>query len=124
MNMLEGWLGEKDGQPVIDLRFDIYELPEKASELMKRTAVSEVILGIRPENIVVTKESKRNALEATVVHVELTGKESNVHLEAGKFPLIAIRTSTQDLRAGDTVWLSFDEEKIHVFDRKSGNALL
>ena len=124
MNMLEGRLEKKDGQPVIDLRFGTYELPKKAGELMRKTAAPEVILGIRPEDVVVTKESKRNALEATVVYVELTGKESNVHLEAGEFPLIAIRTSTQDLRAGDTVWFSFDEEKIHVFDRKSGNALL
>jgi len=124
MNMLEGKLEAKDGQPVVDLGFCLYELPKKARELTKKTAASEVILGVRPENVVVTKESKRNALEATVVYVELTGKESNVHLEAGEFLLIAIRTSTQDLSAGDTVWLSFDEKKVHVFDRKSGKALL
>lgn len=124
MNMLEGRLEEKDGEPVIDLRFCIYELPKKARELMKETTSAEVILGIRPENIVIAKESERNSLEATVVHIELTGKESNVHLEVGKSPLIAIRTSTQDLKAGDKVWLSFDEEKIHVFDQESGEALL
>jgi multiple sugar transport system ATP-binding protein len=124
MNMLEGRLEKKDGVPVIDLRFCVYELPRQARELMKGTTASEVILGVRPENVVITKENRRNALEATVVYIELTGKESNVHLEAGDFPLIAIRTSTQDLRAGDTVWLSFDEEKIHVFDQESGEALL
>jgi multiple sugar transport system ATP-binding protein len=124
MNMLEGRLEERNGETVIGLRFCIYELPKKARELMKKTTSSEVILGIRPENIVITKESKRNSLEATVVHMELTGKESNVHLEAGKSPLIAIRNSTQDLRTGDKVWLSFDEEKIHVFDQESGEALL
>jgi len=124
MNMLDGRLEKKDGVPVIDLGLGIYELPRKARGPMQETTVSEITLGIRPENVVVTKEGKRNALEATVIHVELTGKESNVHLEAGEFPLIAIRTSTQDLRAGDTVWLSFDDEKIHVFDRKSGKALL
>ena len=124
MNMLEGRLEKKDGQLVIDLRFGTYELPKKAGELMRKTAVSDVILGIRPENVVIAKESKRNTLEATVVHIELTGKESNVHLEAGEFPLIAIRTSTQDLAAGDRVWLSFDGQKIHVFDRESEEALL
>ena len=140
MNMLKGRLEEKNGDLVIDLKFCIYELPKKARELMKKTASSEVILGIRPENIVITKESKGcrpephpehsrravegNSLEATVVHIELTGKESNVHLEAGGSPLIAIRSSTQDLKAGDKVWLSLDEEKIHVFDQKSGEALL
>lgn len=124
MNMLEGRLAEKNGDLVIDLKFGIYELPKKARGLMKKTTSSEVILGIRPENVVITKESKRCRPEATVVYIEPLGKESNVHLEAGGNPLIAIRSSTQDLRAGDKVWLSFDEEKIHVFDQKSGEALL
>jgi multiple sugar transport system ATP-binding protein len=132
MNMLEGRLKEKNGALVIDLDFCIYELSENARELMKKTTLSEIILGIRPENIVITKESKGrrpepvegNSFEATVVHIELTGKESNVHLEARGSPLIAIRSSTQDLRAGDKVWLSFDEKKIHVFEQKSGKALL
>jgi multiple sugar transport system ATP-binding protein len=124
MNMLEGRLEERNGEPVVDLGFCIYELPKKAGELMEKTASSGVILGVRPENIVIAKEIKRNSLEATVVHIELTGKESNVHLEAGTSSLIAIRNSTQDLRVGDEVWLSFDEEKIHVFDQESGEALL
>jgi multiple sugar transport system ATP-binding protein len=123
MNMLEGSLEEKDGDLVIDLKFCIYELPKKIRESMKKTTTSEVILGIRPENIMVVKEGKRNSLEAKVVHIELTGKESNVYLEAGGFPLIAIRSSAQDLKAGDKVWLCFDEEKIHVFDQKTGEAL-
>jgi multiple sugar transport system ATP-binding protein len=124
MNMLEGRLAEKNGDLVIDLKFGIYELPKKARDLMEKTTSSEVILGIRPEDVVITKESKRRRPEATVVYIEPLGKESNVHLEAGGNPLIAIRSSTQDLRAGDKVWLSFDEEKIHVFDQKSGEALL
>jgi ABC-type sugar transport system ATPase subunit len=132
MNMLAGRLEEKNGELVIDLKFCSYELPKKARELMKRTTSPEVILGIRPENVAITKESNRprpepvegRSLEATIVHIEPLGKESNVHLEAGGNPLVAIRSSIQDLRAGDKVWLSFDEEKIHVFDLKSGEALL
>jgi len=156
MNMLEGRLEEKNGDLVIDLKFGIYKLPKKARGLMKKATSSEVILGIRPENVAITKESEKrrpeprpehsrravegrrpeprpehsrravegNSLEATVVHIEPLGKESNVHLEAGGNPLVAIRSSTQDLRVGDKVWLSFDEEKIHVFDQKSGEALL
>jgi multiple sugar transport system ATP-binding protein len=124
MNMLAGRLEERNGDLVIDLEFCIYELPKKARGLMKKITSSEVILGIRPENVAITKESNSRSLEATIVHIEPLGKESNVHLEAGGNPLIAIRSSTQDLRAGDKVWLSFDEEKIHVFDQKSGEALL
>jgi len=132
MNMLEGRLEQKNEALVIDLNFCAYELSKRTRELMQKTTSSEVILGIRPENIVITKESKGrrpepaegNSFEATIVYIELTGKESNVHLEAGGSSLIAIRSSTQDLRTGDKVWLSFDEEKIHIFDQQSGKALL
>jgi len=93
-------------------------------ELMKRAASSQITLGIRPENITIMKKRQPNSLKAEVIYIELIGKESNVHLEAGKIPLIAIRSSTQDLKDGDKVWLSFDDEKIHIFDGKSGKALL
>ena len=124
MNMLEGNLKIKDGLPIIDLHFSTYKLPAAAGDIIQKTAESEVILGIRPENIRISKQKKSNTLKATVIQTELTGKESNVHLKAGESPLIAIRTTTQDLTIGDQVWLSLDEEKIHVFERKSGKAIL
>ncbi|MEA1963940.1 MAG: ABC transporter ATP-binding protein [Candidatus Aerophobetes bacterium] len=124
MNMLDGSLVEKNGNIVIDLEFSIYVLPKRMKELMKRATPSEVTLGVRPENIVIMKKSQKNSFEAKVVHIEPMGRESNVYLEAGGNPFIAIRDSTQDLKAGDEVWLSFDKEKIHIFDRKSGGALL
>jgi multiple sugar transport system ATP-binding protein len=123
MNMLNGTLVEKDGNIAIDLGFSIYELSKKVKELMKRATASKVTLGIRPENIVIMKKSQPNSLKAEVIYIELIGKESNVHLEAGKTPLIAIRSSTEDLKDGDKVWLGFDDEKIHIFDGKSGEAL-
>ncbi len=124
MNMLEGRLGEKEGRPVVDLGFRIYELPEAAKQITNETTESGVVLGIRPENIMITKERRANALEATVAYMELTGKESNVHLKLAGSPLIAIRALTHDLTVGDRVWLSFDEERVHLFERKSGKALL
>jgi multiple sugar transport system ATP-binding protein len=124
MNMLEGKLEDRNGDWVIDLGFGIYELPRKARDLMKEITPWEVILGIRPENVEITKGGAGRSLEATIVHIEPLGKESNVHLEAGGNPLVAIRSSTQDLGAGDKVGLSFDEEKLHLFDRQSGEALL
>jgi multiple sugar transport system ATP-binding protein len=124
MNMLEGRLEERNGNLIIDLKFCIYELSKKARELMKKTTLSEVILGIRPENIMIMKESKKNSFKATVIHIELIGKEFNIYLKAGESDLIAIRSSIKDLRIGDKVWLYFDEKNIHIFDQKSGKVLL
>jgi multiple sugar transport system ATP-binding protein len=124
MNMLEGTLVKKNGNMAIDLGFSVYELPSRAKELIKRAKTSKVTLGVRPEEIAIMKEGTKNSFEAEVVYMELVGKESNVHLEAGGNPFIAIRSSTQDLKVGDKVWVSFDDEKIHIFDQESGKAVL
>jgi multiple sugar transport system ATP-binding protein len=123
MNMLDGRLVEKNGDIVIDLGFSIYGF-SKMKGLMKKAKTSEITLGVRPENIAIMKKRQKNSFGAKVIHIEPMGREFNVYLEARQSPFVAIRSSTQDLKAGNEVWLSFDEEKIHIFDRKSGETLL
>jgi multiple sugar transport system ATP-binding protein len=125
MNMLDGSLMEKNGNIEIDLGISsIYRLSKKIKELVKRTTPLEISLGVRPENITIIEKKQPNSLKAKIVYIELIGKEFNVHLEVGGNFLIAIRSFVEDLKVGDEVWLSFDEEKIHIFDRESSKALL
>jgi multiple sugar transport system ATP-binding protein len=124
MNMLDGTLVEKNGDMVVDLGFSVYELSQRLKGLIKRAKTSRVTLGVRPEKTTVMKEVSKNSFEANVVYIELVGKESNVHLEVGENLFIAIRSSTQDLKVGDKVRVSFDEERIHIFDQESGETLL
>jgi multiple sugar transport system ATP-binding protein len=124
MTMLDGILVEKNGSIAMDLGFSTYGLSKRMKELMKRAKTSGVTLGVRPENIAIMKKRQKNSFKAKVVHIEPVGREFNVYLEAGKSPFIAIRSSTQDIKAGDEVWLFFDEEKIHIFDGKSEETLL
>jgi len=124
MNMLDGTLVEKNGDIAIDLGFFVYGLSGRMKELTKKVKMLKVALGVRPEEIAIMKEGTKNSFEAKVVYMELVGKESNVHLEAAGNPFIAIRTSTQDLKVGSKVWVSFDEQKIHIFDQESGKVVL
>ncbi|PKP59378.1 sugar ABC transporter ATP-binding protein [Candidatus Atribacteria bacterium HGW-Atribacteria-1] len=124
MNMVDGSLVEKNGNIEIDLGISsIYRLSKKMKELVKRTTPLEISLGVRPENITIIEKNQPNSLKAKIVYIELVGKEFNVHLEVGGESLIAIRSFVEDLKVGDEVWLSFDEEKIHIFDRESSKAL-
>ncbi|MEA3454738.1 MAG: ABC transporter ATP-binding protein [Candidatus Caldatribacteriota bacterium] len=124
MNMLDGNLVEKNGNIKIDLGISsIFRLSKKMKQLVKRTTPLEISLGVRPENITIIEKNQPNSLRAKIVYIELVGKEFNVHLEVGKKSLIAIRTFVEELKVGNEVWLSFDEEKIHIFDRESSKAL-
>ena len=124
MNMLEGTLVKKDENIGIDLGISMFELPNRAKEAVKEAKRSEVVLGIRPEHITITKKHQKNAVEAKVSFLELIGRELHVHLTAGEKTLIAIAKPTQRLKVGQKVWLAFDERKIHIFDKKTEEALI
>jgi multiple sugar transport system ATP-binding protein len=124
MNMMNGTLQQKDGSLVLNLACGTYEPPDRVKEILKESTSLEVTLGIRPESVVINGQYKKNALEATVVYIELIGKEYNIHLNASGTTLIAIREFAEDLNIGVKLWLTFDEKKLHIFDLKSGEALL
>jgi multiple sugar transport system ATP-binding protein len=123
MNMLEGTLVKRDKNIEIDLGISRFELPSWAEEAVKEADRSEVVLGIRPEHTTIGKYQK-NAIEAKVSFVELIGRELHVHLTAREEPLIAIAEPTERLEVGQQVWLAFDERKIHIFDKKTEEALI
>lgn len=119
MNFLEGALVERNGHAAIDLGISVYELSGRVEDAIKKAKTPEVVLGVRPEHITITKRSQKNAIGAEVDLIELIGREFNVHLMAGEKLLIVIAKSIGDLEAGKKVWLVPDERKIHIFDKKT-----
>jgi len=122
--MLEGNLVEKNETLMIDLGVSMFELPTRMKEKIMETKASKVILGFRPEHITLTKKYQDNAIEAKVDMLELIGREIHVHLTTRECPLVAITTSTEDVKVGENVWMILDEEKIHIFDGNTGEALI
>ncbi len=84
----------------------------------------EVLFGIRPEdigqygfknNIVNETEYFENNVEIA----ELLGNEYYVHTLIGENKLIAKVNANQDIKHGDLIKLSFDLDKIHLFDKET-----
>jgi multiple sugar transport system ATP-binding protein len=123
MNMFNGKLTEKDGNFVIDMGVTTFELPHLIQEKMRGVSASEVVLGFRPEHIVLAGKPQKNALEAKIEMLELIGREIHVHLAFGNYSLIAIAKAAEELKIGNSAWIVLDEEKMHVFDGKTGEAL-
>ncbi|MCO7124804.1 ABC transporter ATP-binding protein [Sporolactobacillus shoreicorticis] len=80
-----------------------------------------VLLGIRPENILVAADG----LPVTVNYAELMGADTYVHGEiAGTDKQIVIRCEPdRDFCSGETVYVRFPEDKCHFFDAESGKRL-
>ncbi len=102
----------------------MFELPSSIREKMKGANTLEVVLGFRPEHVVLSTNSQSNALEAKVEMMESIGREIHVHLTFGDHPIVAVATSVGDAIIGKTVWIIPDKEKIHLFDEKTGETLI
>ena len=124
MNMIEGNLAEKNEILVIDLGVTMFEPPSWMEKKMKEAKESKVILGFRPENTTLAKKCQKNAIEANVDMLELIGRELHVHLTVGECSFVAITTPTEDVKVGENVWMVLDEEKIHIFDGRTGERLI
>jgi multiple sugar transport system ATP-binding protein len=124
MNMLDGSLVQKNGSLMIDLGVIVFELPRWMQQKLKENSGSKVILGFRPEHIALAGEYQKNAIEAKVDMIESIGREIHVHLTVGDYSFVAITTSNRDVRVGRSAWILLNEEKIHIFDGKTGEAMI
>ncbi len=110
MNLFEGaW---KDGAFVSDAGMR-QELPIRAEEGQR------VIFGIRPEHMVIDGEGH----EARVTVVEPTGTETMLFLKMGGQDVVASFRDRQEARPGETIRLSPDLSRAHLFDAESGERI-
>ncbi len=78
-----------------------------------------VQMGIRPTDIGLAAQG----IPATVVVVEPTGAETELLLEVGGQKMVVVLHGRTAAQADDTVHLTLDPEKAHVFDSSSGKRL-
>ncbi len=101
-----------------------YHLPEDIHQSVGGLADgTELVLGVRPEDVNIHTESMDGGLECKLIIVEALGSE-NIHHLGHSDLLIVARTSPADVYAdGQTLWVSFEPGGMRLFDRKTENAI-
>ncbi|TLY02013.1 MAG: ABC transporter ATP-binding protein [Thaumarchaeota archaeon] len=85
---------------------------------------SDLTLGIRPENISIHLDNRSDeSMEATVYVVEPMGSRALLSAHLGKNLVKALIHGGSDLKPGGKVWLEFDKNKLHLFDKETLQAL-
>jgi len=83
-----------------------------------------MILGIRPEHVVlVTGEIKGDAewtVDAIVEVIELMGADLYVYVAMGDYKVIARTDAQTPVQTGDRVKVEFQMNKVHFFDPNTG----
>lgn len=118
MNMIEGSLKEANGSLYIDVGVINYQLPEKYNKFrdMKQ---KEVVLGIRPENIDILNKKVDNSIKGKIDIIEPLGREFEIHIDIGVKILITMVKDIEDLKIGNEVYVSFDDNKLHLFNKET-----
>ena len=80
---------------------------------------AQLIMGVRPEHLALNKKG----LKATVSVVEPTGSETLVFMRHGDEELVAVFRERHDFSPGQTIGLSPDADRIHLFDPKTGGKI-
>lgn len=87
-------------------------------------AQGPIVLGIRPEHIVLHRTPQSEAIAFTLDVVELVQPDTLLFVKKGeKRPVtmvVRVLEDCSDLKARDTVYLEFPEKFLHFFDITSG----
>ncbi|OYT68054.1 MAG: sugar ABC transporter ATP-binding protein [Candidatus Wolframiiraptor sp. EX4484-121] len=127
MNFIKASILEKDSKIILDAGFFQYELRRDLGESVKRGASgSEVMIGFRPEHMLLSRERQANSVfQADVYVIEPMGSRIIVDLKAGEYLLKAVAPPTAEIPPpGQKVWVGFSVERLHVFDAKTEKTLI
>lgn len=122
MNFINSRLLRKNGAVWIEnLSFLI---PDNYISLIKNYINEEVIFGIRPEDISLST-NRKNSISMEVEMIEPLGTEVIVYLtlENYSFTCLTDRKAMR-LDRGEKVKVTFDLEKIHLFDKDTERAII
>jgi multiple sugar transport system ATP-binding protein len=117
INLINCVYVEQDGKRMLDtgvFRLDVTDLKDEISEVR---GGKELILGVRPEDLMVSSNKAAAAVESEVYLTEPLGSETHLILKVGENKVNAKVGGGSDLKMGDKVWIDFDKRKIHLFDR-------
>jgi multiple sugar transport system ATP-binding protein len=105
-----------------------FDIPERYTVAAKDYEGKEVIMGIRPEDIhdseFIQNVSNIGRVSATIKVVEKLGSENLVYFDRFGTQITAKVVPASRMKFGDKVTLSFNMDKLHIFDKETERALL
>ena len=122
MNFLDVELDESGSVPLLLHEGFEYELDEDLHADIAG-AGPELTLGIRPEDIEVVEAGERNAVPTTVDVTEPLGDMTYLYLDIGDRQYTATVDGDFVFTSGQRVSIRFPGDRIHLFDRHSGEAI-
>ena len=106
------------------------KLPEGKAKKLEGTEYigKEVVMGIRPENVhdeeAYLSSMPESTVDAKIDLTEMMGAETNLYMIIEGYNFIARVNPRSVAKAGDTIKVAFDVNKIHLFDKETERTIL
>ncbi|MCJ7586116.1 MAG: ABC transporter ATP-binding protein [Anaerolineales bacterium] len=113
VNLLEGAVS---GQNSVDL--GKFKIPVGTNN-----ATGKVVVGIRPEDIVISPQPVPGGVEFSAYSVLPSGADSTIVARLGKTELTIRVMGISKIRMDDKIWLKFDAKTLNLYDKESGNLI-
>jgi len=126
MNFFEGNLLEKDRQLFLDAGEFLCPFPKSTDTILrKRTLGSKLVLGVRPEDMIICPVDKAT-MKVKVGATQYLGSETIVSATLGSQAVVlrSDASTCASLRFGDEIGIVFDERAVHLFDVETGQAII
>ncbi len=102
-----------------------YPLPDDAAKAAEQCTSGTCILGVRPQDVLVYKTTggKKELIKVRLEVTEPLGDKQILNLKVGDYLVKAVVNPDFEAELGDELWIKIPEDKIYLFDKKTGNAL-
>jgi ABC-type sugar transport system ATPase subunit len=122
MNTVRGPVRQTEAGLAVSIAGGDVPLPQPLDHAVAARGVDEVIVGVRPEHLLVTPDG---TVKALVTVIESLGHERHVvcRLEDGQMLIIRQQGDVPAPKESEVVGLATDPEHLHVFDTESGERI-
>ena len=101
-------------------------IPDRIQKIIldKKEEEKELVLGVRPEDVVLSMKKEENYIETKVFVVETTGSYNIIDIKLGS-DIVRVRTlPTIAPKIGETVYIGVDMKRISIFNKKDRNSIM
>ncbi len=124
-NFLEGVITVKNERLVFSTGPLDLTIPEEYHDRLEGYVGREVIMGIRPQDITVSKEAIENSYPAKIVGYEPLGTETYIHFTINdNKDYVAVASKDMKIKLGETIYWKPNSAKLYFFDKRTQKSIL
>lgn len=128
MNLIPAVVFEEGGRVGLQFEGGQVFLPDEAGEALREGEYpgKEVVMGIRPDALLLSKDSVTTdgSLTAVIGETESAGEKTLLKFQTGDTECAAFAVSNTNLTAGEQVVFAMAGNKVHVFDKDTEKAVI